>query len=140
MFIKKAIVPAMVSSYILYRPNCIYASALNKVQESSSNFPKYFFDKINELNERDSKYASEYLRESLIDYYPNRYKYIVDNIQNNELLEELDYIRVIYTKPLSYSKKIQLRNKIHKLIKEKSLSRQELELFEYLLKYYDCLS
>lgn len=132
---KRVFVPAMVSSYILYRPKYVWAAN----QQDKEPFPKYFLDKLSDLNERDTKYAHELMRENLINHYPNRYKYIVENLQNDDIISELDYIRVLYNRPLTCDRKINLRNKISKLIKEHSFTEQELELFEYLLKYYDCI-
>lgn len=136
---KRIFVPAMVSSYILFRPKNVYASQPSLPPSDREKFPKYFLDKISELNAKDSKYANEIMKENLINYYPNKYKYIVENIEKEDIISELDWIRLMYNRPLSCDRKISLRNKICKIIKDHNLSEKELELLEYLLKYYNCI-
>ena len=133
--IKRVILPVVVSSLIILKPHIAIANSKPKQE----NFPKYFFDGISELNSKDSKIAFDEMKENLLEHYPNKYKYIVDNIHNHDVIFELDYIRIMYKKPLSHDRKIILRNNIFKLLKNNNFSEKELELFEYLLKYYECI-
>ncbi len=137
--LRRIIAPAMLTSYMLYRPKQCKAIVTHSSNKDKPPFPKYFIDEISDLNEKDKHLAFEEMKESLINYYPNKYKYIVDNITNHDIISELDYIRVMYKKPLGPERKITLRNNIYKIIKNNKCSQEELALFEYILKYYECI-
>ncbi len=78
----------------------------------------------------------ENMKTEIKKFYSLNNNIILDKINNSDIIFELDYIRVMYKKPLSLEAKIRLRKKIINMI---NISDEYNELYEYILHYYDCL-
>lgn len=67
------------------------------------------------------------------------YPYLANKITDIDILRELDYIRVIYTQPLSAERRISLRSTILKMIESGKLSEEACDGLLLLLKNYRAL-
>ena len=67
------------------------------------------------------------------------YPYLANKITDIDILRELDYIRVMYTQPLSAERRISLRSAILRMIESGKLSEEACDALLLFLKEYRAL-
>jgi hypothetical protein len=98
--------------------------------------------RIVEANARDRRIVQQEQIKALKSWCDPKYADAIETLQNKwEIIDELDYVRVMYgDPPLSSESRILLRQKItHIMNKYIRLSDQEVALLVSILEYYKCL-
>lgn len=90
---------------------------------------------IEEQNQEDKVRVIEEYKYHISRAYP----YLAGKITDPEILAELDYIRVMYTRPLPTERRILLRSKILGMIESGKLSEEACDGLVLLLKDYRAL-
>ncbi len=124
--LRKVIAPLVVCHFIS-KKRVVNAKAL----------PNDFYQKVDILNKQDRNLANAELINNLKQSIPEKYESIVSNF-DNAILQELDYMRVMYKPPLKPEVRLRARQNIVKLIEYKKWTDEELEYLMYLMKYYGC--
>ncbi len=77
----------------------------------------------------------------LVDYYDKKYESIITGFENrDDILNELDWVRVMYgNPPLDALKRIQVRQVLTSLIEKHDYSDQEYNFLMSLLVHYGCI-
>lgn len=95
---------------------------------SDSDYKK----RLNELNDLDQKEATDEKISKLEKIMPNVVKLVKDK---DDVLDELDFICVMYTPPINAERRINLRNSIQRLIEKHKLTGKAVEdLLDFLKK------
>lgn len=123
---RRFIAPLSVS-YFLFQKRHVKAQTL----------PSNFRDVMESLNERDNKRHLVDLRKNIISVTPSQYHRVIERLPR-DVLETLEYIRVVYEPPLSSGQKVRVRRDMMRLI-EGNNDSNEHEYFLHLLNYYGCL-
>lgn len=112
-------------------------------------FPKDFLgpqninslvETIDTLNNEDEVCKQQQYRTKLKSMCPREFFHVIDSL-DNEIIEELEYIRVMFKPSMEPDQRIPLRRYVSNIVKTKhqsddTWSDQELEYFIWLLRYY----
>lgn len=128
MFAKRSLLLTSVSSFAFPR-RCYASSHAVKSYKRES-----YRDRIQKLNQEDKILVHENYKKELKKAYG--YAHVI-SILPSDVIEELHYIYVLYSKPLSPERRIILRNKILPYLE--SSQKEEQLFYEHLLKYYDLI-
>lgn len=90
---------------------------------------------IEQKNKEDRVLVKQQLQTMVQKSFP----YLAGKVNDIELLEELDYIRVMYQRPLPLEKKILLRSRVLRILESNTLSEDIHYGFQQLLYDYRCL-
>lgn len=91
-------------------------------------------ERFQKLNQEDSLLVTAKYKKDLTKAFG--YSHIISALPSN-VIDDLHYIYVLYTKPLSPERRMMLRNKILPLLESADEGTQEF--YEHLLKYYEVL-
>jgi hypothetical protein len=91
-------------------------------------------ERFEKLNESDNQIVLENYKKELTRAFGH--SHIVSSL-SNETINDLHYILVLYSKPLSPERRIMLRKRILPYLESSDKDTQKF--FEYILKYYDVL-
>lgn len=117
-------------SMSMFRPQVhkvMMATTRNSIQDIRKTFE--------EKNKEDTVLVLKQYQKNISGAFP----YLANKITDPEILEELDYIQVMYKKPIGAERRILLRNKILRFIENKELSAEECEGLMLLLKDYKAM-
>ena len=128
MFAKRCFVITSISSLAYPRRSYASSHAVKSYKRES------YRERIQKLNEEDKVLVNENYRKELKKVYG--FPHVI-SILPSDVIQELYYIYVLYSKPLSPERRILLRNKILPYL-ESSKSEEQL-FYEHLLKYYDII-
>jgi hypothetical protein len=107
---------------------------------NASSLPSYnaLNQQIHELNKRDKYVEKDKINNDLKQWKPvEGYEELLTKFDNN-VVDTLHYISVMYEKPLKTFQKIFLREQITNFYKQ-SLEEKEKEFYINVLKYYELL-
>lgn len=128
MFAKRCFMITSISSLAYPRRSYASSHAVKSYKRES------YRERIQKLNQEDKILVHENYKRELSKAYG--YAHVI-SILPSDVIEELHYIYVLYSKPLSPERRILLRNKILPYLES---SKNEEQLFyEHLLKYYDLI-
>lgn len=122
----RKLIPSLVPTMIVLQPSQVYAA------------PKHFREKIDKLNKQDEELAFQKLKQEFVRKSPERFWEVIEKM-DRKVIEELDYIRVMYNPPLSPGARVRCRNAIMKLIDSRKCTQEEIECFLDMLKRSGCL-
>lgn len=91
-------------------------------------------DMFQKMNESDNQLILENTKKELTKTFGHPH---VISTLSNEIINELHYILIVYTKPLIPERRIKLRNFALPYLEGSDKDKQKF--FEYILKYYDIL-
>lgn len=118
------------ATYVCSRTKVAHANAL----------PAHIRDQLARRNEEDHKLVIREQIESIKNWCDQRYKHIVEELKSNtEIIDTLDYIRVVYSKPLNPSQKMRVRGNITKLLEIENLTQNQVDFLLSILEYYECM-
>ncbi len=122
------VIPA---TYVCLKPNVAKAYTM----------PSSVKEQLDKFDEGDRAIVKEKQIQDMIKWWGAEYESVIRGMQNNEkLIDELDYIRVMYVRPpLPPSRRIALRSKITSLIEKNKLAHTEYEFLMYILTFYGCI-
>lgn len=89
-------------------------------------------EKFEKLNREDKSLVIDKYKVELTKAYGH--SHVISQLPI-EIVEDLHYVLVLYTKPLSPERRISLRNKILPYLEDSDEESQKF--YEYILKYYD---
>lgn len=138
------------SMYILH-PRCKHhVNIASLISKRATNVCKVFpheilgpnkdstlMNKLQELNRLDKVVKIAGYKRTLCELCPHKFHDVVNSLDDS-IIDELDYIRVMYKPSLETDQRISLRNKVSNIIKsrESEWSEHELMYFVWLLRYY----
>lgn len=127
----------------LMRYGFILPAAFICIKPSVANancIPKEVKQKIEKLNQTDRAAIVNEQKENLAKWWLGTgYQAVIYGL-NDDIIKELDYIRVMYGRPpLDARQRVVLRRTIVSLIERGSLSHQEYDFLMYVLAYYNCI-
>lgn len=128
MFAKRCFMITSISSLAYPRRSYASSHAVKSYKRES------YRERIQKLNEEDKVLVNENYRKELKKVYG--FPHVI-SILPSDVIQELYYIYVLYSKPLCPERRILLRNKILPYL-ESSKSEEQL-FYEHLLKYYDII-
>ena len=90
---------------------------------------------IEQKNKEDQMIVKKKLEKMVEKSFP----YLAGKVEDIQLLEELDYIRVMYQRPLPIERKILLRTKVLQMLESDTVSKDVHFGMIQLLQEYQCL-
>jgi len=100
--------------------------------------PSQLEERFKVMNEKDKYGHLNDMKKTLKHWTPSKdHLQALQNSTNEELLEELDYIRALYTPPLTSIRRINLRNKL--LYHFNKATTEEQKYIYSILQYYKLL-
>jgi hypothetical protein len=81
----------------------------------------------------------ERVRQEQLKAVEEAFPYLKGHITSDALLNELDYIRVFYKTPLSAERRILLRSKVQRFVKDENLSQETVDGLVRLMEEYGVL-
>lgn len=124
----RTLVPSLFVGYYITHRHHVHAKCL----------PCDFHLRMEKLNEQDKKLHESSLKVHMIEHTPSQYHPVLQKL-DEKTIASLDFIRIMYDKPLKPYQRVRVRRTIVDLIDAKDWSNDELEYFMYVLKFYDCL-
>jgi hypothetical protein len=107
----------------------------------ANSLPPKFFERLSKNDDNDRKVVIKEQIAAISQWCDPRYKNVVQQFEKRQdIIEELDYIRIMYNKPITASQRIRIRNKIKKMIlTDITLTQEQIDFLVSILEYYDCL-
>jgi hypothetical protein len=93
--------------------------------------------RIDNLNKQDSLLSENKQKCIIKDFVPNEYQEVIEGL-DARTIDTIDYIRIMYKKPLKPEHRISVRKSITGLIDSRRWNEAELAFFVYLLEQYGC--
>jgi hypothetical protein len=81
----------------------------------------------------------ECVRQEQLKAVEEAFPYLKGHITSDAILDVLDYIRVVFTPPLSAEKRINLRSKVQRFVKDENLSQETVDGLVRLMEEYGVL-
>lgn len=127
----------------MFASRCLVASVTSALcfrrsYANNNTITSTYRERFEKLNEEDFSRVNKKHKADLINKFG--YQDIIDKL-DNEVIDDLHFISVMYTKPLSPERRIMLRKKILPYI-EDTIDKQDNEtqsFYEHILKYYEVL-
>jgi hypothetical protein len=93
--------------------------------------------KLQDLNKLDEGVKIAKHKRTLCELCPREFHNVVNSLDDN-IIDELDYIRVMYKPSMETDQRISVRKKVSKIVmsKESGWTEHELEFFIWVLRYY----
>jgi hypothetical protein len=124
---------ALTSSFVV-RPRRANARA------KPSALPNHIIQQLEKRQVDDKARVKLDQLDSLNKWLGPMYEPVISSLENQEhILDELDYIKCIYRRPLSPTRRIDLRRRILSLIEKEKLTSEQQDLMIYILSYFDCI-
>lgn len=129
--------------------SCVYASASASWKHprivQTKAVAQSIIQKIDELNKKDTHVEKTMYLDALVKHHPKKYQEILEGM-NKDILNELEFLRVMYTPPLNPGRRIMLRNNVRNIIlgghghgQKTDWTETELAFFEHILKSNGCI-
>jgi hypothetical protein len=101
-------------------------------------FPhEMFVNRLYDLNRQDEMNQTKTYRVRLCELCPQKYHDVVNSL-DDDVIDVLDYIRVMYKPPMEYDQRIKLRQKVSIIVKSKepAYNEHQMMFFIWVLRYY----